>query len=33
VRRIEALERRSYRQEQIFRRVLDLLEANVTGRV
>ena len=33
LRRIERLERRSYRQEQVFKRVLDLLEANVAGRV
>jgi general secretion pathway protein A len=31
--RIEQLERRSYRQEQVFKRVLDLLEANAAGRV
>jgi general secretion pathway protein A len=31
--RIERLERQSYRQEQAFKRVLDLLEANATGRV
>jgi general secretion pathway protein A len=34
LRRIEELERRSFRQEQVFRRVLDLLEANAAaGRV
>jgi general secretion pathway protein A len=33
LRRIERLERRSYRQEQVFKRVLDLLESNVAGRV
>ncbi len=33
VRRIEQLERRAFRQEQVFRRVLDLLEANAAGRV
>jgi uncharacterized coiled-coil protein SlyX len=35
MRRIEQLERRSSRQEQVFKRVLDLLdllEANATGR-
>jgi len=32
IRRIEALERHATRQDQVFRRVLDLLEANVTGR-
>ena len=32
IRRIEALERHAARQEQVFRRVLDLLEASVTGR-
>lgn len=33
VRRIEQLERHAFRQEQVFRRVMDLLEANATGRV
>jgi hypothetical protein len=33
VRRINALEQRSFRQEQVFKRVLDLLEANAAGRV
>jgi general secretion pathway protein A len=33
VRRIEALERRAFRQEQVFNRVLDLLETNAAGRV
>jgi putative secretion ATPase (PEP-CTERM system associated) len=33
VRRVEQLERRSFRQEQVFKRVLDLLEANAAGRV
>ena len=33
VRRIEALERRAFRQEQVFSRVLDLLESNAAGRV
>ncbi len=32
LRRIEQLERRSFRQEQVFKRVLDLLEANAAGR-
>ncbi len=32
MRRIEALERHAARQDQVFRRMLDLLEANVTGR-
>jgi putative secretion ATPase (PEP-CTERM system associated) len=31
LRRIEMLERRAFRQEQVFQRVLDLLETNVTG--
>jgi hypothetical protein len=31
-RRIEQLERRSSRQEHMFKRILDLLEANATGR-
>ena len=31
VRRIEALERRAFRQEQVFNRVLDLLESNAAG--
>jgi general secretion pathway protein A len=33
VRRIEQLERHAFRQEQVFKRVMDLLEANATGRV
>ncbi|HEY4041727.1 MAG TPA: ATPase, partial [Rhodopila sp.] len=33
VRRIEALERRAFRQEQVFNRVVDLLESNAAGRV
>ncbi len=33
LRRIEQLERRSYRQELVVKRVLELLEANVAGRV
>ena len=32
VRRIEALERHAFRQEQAFKRVMDLMEANATGR-
>ncbi|OIQ65542.1 hypothetical protein GALL_528970 [mine drainage metagenome] len=31
VRRIEQLERHAFRQEQVFKRVMDLLEANATG--
>ncbi len=31
-RRLEALERRAFRQEQVFKRVLDLLEANAAAR-
>jgi putative secretion ATPase (PEP-CTERM system associated) len=31
-RRVETLERHAFRQDQAFRRVLDLLEANATGR-
>jgi hypothetical protein len=33
VRRIERLEGHAFRQEQVFKRVMDLLEANATGRV
>jgi hypothetical protein len=33
VRRIEQLERHALRHEQVFKRVMDLLEANVTGRI
>jgi len=33
VRRIEQLERHAFRQEQAFKRVMDLLEANATGQV
>jgi hypothetical protein len=33
VRRIEAMERRAFRQEQVFNRVLDLLESNAAGQV
>jgi general secretion pathway protein A len=33
LRRIEKLERQAFRQGQVFKRVLDLLEANVTGHV
>ena len=32
IRRIEVLERHATRQDQVFRRMLDLLEANTTGR-
>jgi general secretion pathway protein A len=32
VRRIEQLERHAFRQEQVFKRVMDLLEANAMGR-
>jgi hypothetical protein len=32
VRRIETLEHHAFRQEQAFRRVIDLLEAKATGR-
>lgn len=32
VRRIEQLERHAFRQEQVFKRVMDLLEANTMGR-
>jgi general secretion pathway protein A len=33
VRRIDQLERHAVRQERVFKRVMDLLEANMTGRV
>ncbi len=33
LRRVEQLEHRSYRQEQVFKRVLDLLASNAAGRV
>jgi hypothetical protein len=33
LRRIEVLERRVFRQEQVFNRVVDLLESNAAGRV
>jgi hypothetical protein len=32
LRRIEQLERQAFRQEQVFKRVMDMLEANATGR-
>ncbi len=32
-RRLDALERRAHRQEQVFKRVLDLLEGPAAGRV